>query len=481
MEDSKGGLEPLPNSVRDEVLLAGLLMPLATTNLRAPIRPLISISDASEFGGSAAEASQFIAATDKKLQEHIRAREMAMGEEVPKLLGSVAPTNVLCSICGGLNPHKLAHCPLGCPSSFCSTGCYLKHRNTCAHAKLEREKVIILSPQKENNLIFTFISNGISVDWELPRRKRTPEAALVIAFSRGPSQKPALQQLDVLKAQRVEGRLAVLWGGSDSRVWQLRPTMEMEKSLDTFKLKGKGFALLHNLPKKCFQGLEMISKEADWSDGWKAFTLCVKRALRERGAFQFPAEEEDQQKWILDCLLNSTRGYTNRGVAAKVSDEITKLLATVGSGKEAAHLRHILQFCDFRGSEVSLRDETVNEGSRQIIPYPAIVWEWKSVQSYEWRQTHHINVLELIAFFNYLRSWVSKPEHHGCRLLHVVDSRIVSCVLAKGRSSSCKLNRVLRRVGALMLASDIYVFPLWTVSRWNFADSGSRALCPVGD
>ena len=91
---------------------------------------------------------------------------------------------------------------------------------------------------------------------------------------------------------------------------------------------------------------------------------------------------------------------------------------------------------------------------------------------------HHINVLELIAFYNFVRACVRKVDNHNCRILHVLDSRVVSCVLAKGRSSSVKLNRVLRRVNALMLASDVYLFPLWTVSGWNFADHGTRALCP---
>ena len=147
-------------------------------------------------------------------------------------------------------------------------------------------------------------------------------------------------------------------------------------------------------------------------------------------------------------------------------------------GRESEHLLHVLEFCDFRGSEVSLRDGTVNEGDRQVIPYPAIVWAWRSVQSYTWRQPQHINVLELVAFLNYLRACVRKPSNHSSRCLQVVDSRVVSCVIAKGRSSSCKLNRILRRVNALLLASDVYVFPLWTVSGSNFADAGTRALCP---
>ena len=148
------------------------------------------------------------------------------------------------------------------------------------------------------------------------------------------------------------------------------------------------------------------------------------------------------------------------------------------AGKEREHLKFVLKNCDFRGSEVSLRDGVVCDGSRQVIPYPAVAWAWRSVQSYAWQRPHHINVLELIAFFLYLRACCIKAECHSYRFLHVVDSRVVSCVLAKGRSSSTKLNRILRRVGSLMLAGDMYVFPLWTVSGWNFSDHGSRAVCP---
>ena len=69
---------------------------------------------------------------------------------------------------------------------------------------------------------------------------------------------------------------------------------------------------------------------------------------------------------------------------------------------------------------------------------------------------------------------------NGFRYLHIFDSRVASCVLAKGRSSRSKLNRVLRRVNALLLVGDVYVLPMWTISGWNSADVGSRAVCPVG-
>ena len=198
------------------------------------------------------------------------------------------------------------------------------------------------------------------------------------------------------------------------------------------------------------------------------------------GPASIPGGREEQHVWVLDCLLHSTRGFSKPGVAAKISEEVQNLLTTVACGKEAERLLHVLEFCDFRGSEVSLREGTMSEGNRQVIPYPAMVWAWRSVQAYAWQQPQHINILELVVFFNYLRACVKVPGNHSSRFLHVLDSRVASCVIAKGRSSSCKMNRILRRVSALMLASDVYVFPLWTVSGWHFTDSGTRALCPVG-
>ena len=148
----------------------------------------------------------------------------------------------------------------------------------------------------------------------------------------------------------------------------------------------------------------------------------------------------------------------------------------MAKGGEYEHLKYLLRYADFRGCEVSLRDGSVCEGGRQTIPYPAIAWDWKCVQSYGWQNSQHINILEVVAFFSYLRACVNNVNNHSVRFLHVLDSRVASCVLAKGRSSSCKLNRVLRRVGSLLLASDMYVLPMWTISSWNFSDHGSRAV-----
>ena len=58
---------------------------------------------------------------------------------------------------------------------------------------------------------------------------------------------------------------------------------------------------------------------------------------------------------------------------------------------------------DLRDSVVRVESGEVLEGGRQLVPYPAIAWGWRSVQSYRWQAAQHINVLELLACFNYFR------------------------------------------------------------------------------
>ena len=148
------------------------------------------------------------------------------------------------------------------------------------------------------------------------------------------------------------------------------------------------------------------------------------------------------------------------------------------SGQEQAHFRKLLDIVDFRGSDVRLDTGSVLEGARQSVPYPAFCWAFSCVQSYRWQQSQHINVLEMLAFFNFLRRITALGES-SFRFFHILDSRVCSCVIAKGRSSSKLLNRVLRRINSLLLSSDCYALPLWTISAWNFSDAGSRFVRPA--
>ena len=189
-----------------------------------------------------------------------------------------------------------------------------------------------------------------------------------------------------------------------------------------------------------------------------------------------PGDAELQTQWILNSINHSTKGLARGGLSAHVSSQVFNLLKGMRPGLEASHLQSLFTLLDMRGSDVKLDTVTVVEGGRQLVPYPAIAWDWKSIQSYRWQTPQHINVLELLAFFNYIRAWTVHKDARSVRFFHVLDSRVSSCVIAKGRSSSKLLNRILRRVCALTLVADLYVLPLWTVSSWNFSDPGSRAV-----
>ena len=187
-----------------------------------------------------------------------------------------------------------------------------------------------------------------------------------------------------------------------------------------------------------------------------------------------PQQPSRRQPWILAALRSSTKGLKTLGAAVRALEQINKALGSMQPGLELAHLHWVLKHVDARGSDVELITGELSEPIRQTTPYLAPAWAWRAYHAYAWNSSHHINILEFAAFLNYLRSRSTSTFVHSSRWVHVFDSRVCSCVIAKGRSSSALLNRSLRRTMAYLLASDVYVQPLWTISSWNFCDAGSR-------
>ena len=99
--------------------------------------------------------------------------------------------------------------------------------------------------------------------------------------------------------------------------------------------------------------------------------------------------------------------------------------------------------------------------------------------SYAWQEDrHHINLLEVRVFLNFILHESESIRFQGKRFLHVFDSQVATAVVAKGRSSSSQINRLLRRIAAVLLATDSYPLVLWTLSQWMFSDKASRAVEP---
>ena len=122
-----------------------------------------------------------------------------------------------------------------------------------------------------------------------------------------------------------------------------------------------------------------------------------------------------------------------------------------------------------RGTEVRFEVPIEPEETR-VVPYPAHLWRWKTVASYPFSHADHITTLELTAAFCEIRRQARSLRGQKRRYFHVVDSQPIFYVLAKGRSSSRRLNRLARRVAPIAL---------WTLSKWNAASGPSRRFDPA--
>ena len=134
-----------------------------------------------------------------------------------------------------------------------------------------------------------------------------------------------------------------------------------------------------------------------------------------------------------------------------------------------------LRRTEFRGSDVRLDLGVIYRPD--MSPRTTIDprrWKWTVGSSYAWRKSEHINVLELRAVLNALE-WRSRSKRfRSKRFLHLSDSQVCLSVLTKGRSSSRKLNRILRRISALCLSLNLFPIYAWIASRLNPADEPSR-------
>ena len=59
-------------------------------------------------------------------------------------------------------------------------------------------------------------------------------------------------------------------------------------------------------------------------------------------------------------------------------------------------------------------------------------WNWRVFLSYRWHRQDHIDVLEVAAAFDALRTMVKKSASHSCRRLFLLESQVATGVLTKG-------------------------------------------------
>lgn len=247
----------------------------------------------------------------------------------------------------------------------------------------------------------------------------------------------------------------------------------IHEALDKWDCPGHPNLLPYEVP----EGLEFdTSEEAQYP-----MRLCIAyaQALKRQVIRQTPVPINDmpfdEDSALLGALRTSTRGFQDPAAAELALQKIVEVLATMEDG-EKHHLKWLLRQVALRGCDVKLLSAN-EDGSQSVMsPYPAFRWNWSTRLSFPWKHEQHINVLEVSAFLVEFRRRTRQTQGLGIRFFNITDSQVMFHVLTKGRSSSPRLNRLLRRTNALILFSGTQPVHLWTISKRNFADAPSRRV-----
>jgi hypothetical protein len=198
-----------------------------------------------------------------------------------------------------------------------------------------------------------------------------------------------------------------------------------------------------------------------------AYAQALKESMNRRTPQPVGMLPRDQLMAIFSAVKRATKGLQKEEVAMKVAKHVHAWVNSMTPGHEQDHLAKLLRHVSTRGCDVKIWLDPP-------APYPAFVWLWRTLVAYRWGQPQHINLLEVSAFLVEIRRRARDSTALRGRFVNITDSQVAFHCLTKGRSSSSRLNRLIRRVAAVSFAADLTPFHIWTISKWNFADHGSR-------
>ena len=269
--------------------------------------------------------------------------------------------------------------------------------------------------------------------------------------------KGTLQPMKRLSVARQNGKFVSVEHPSASFFWALRevkqaacaPGVYIQSIEKVFTRAGRPIQIwvMHN--SEALRALMEArgNTQVQGYEHWVVLLACGVGAemLAHEGGLP-PREHSQWGMWASEQLRDATASLHNPSAVRGAANGVAAILATMVPGREMEHLVNLLRWADYRGSDVRLDAGELFDGSRQVCPYPATAWKWRSVLAWPWRRRQHINVLEFTAFLTYLHSKVAHSSFQGQRIFHVFDSRVAACVVTKGRSCSRVLNRGCRRL-----------------------------------
>jgi len=148
--------------------------------------------------------------------------------------------------------------------------------------------------------------------------------------------------------------------------------------------------------------------------------------------------------------------------SATYVDALADRLALVLSVGIRRH-RQIVDFFD-AGKAKGLESQVVNS--------LALCCQWKEEESWTFKKSSHINILELSVLGRLAKRLGSQGK--SLRAVSLADSFVVSAATSKGRTSSAGLSPVLRRYNAVCVACGLYFNVPFVPTRLNPPDDLTR-------
>ena len=156
---------------------------------------------------------------------------------------------------------------------------------------------------------------------------------------------------------------------------------------------------------------------------------------------------------------------------------------SVSTRMPASLAEELWRLSEMKGEAVRLDGDCIEELCMEEPREPSLVasivgksMHWKVTGSYTFRQTSHVNLQELRALRRELVRMAAAGEHQGTVVVALNDSRVVVGAVSKGRSSSFKLNGMLRGLLPHLILGGVSVALLWIETAANPADYPSRGL-----
>ena len=224
-----------------------------------------------------------------------------------------------------------------------------------------------------------------------------------------------------------------------------------------FQYRRELYALLHHT----YKYIDRMAKSR-----WVRMPGYIQDELRSC-ALHLPFAYCSMRRQLAGSILATDATPTGGGaVLAKVPSELAAELWRQSEIRgQAVRLDH--------DSDLCLDAEVPAEPSKFASVVAQCV-HWHVCSSYSFRQTSHINLQEARALRRELIRMAGNPAWRNHIVICLNDSRVVVGCMSKGRSSSFKLNGVMRSLVPHLILSGLGFGLIWIETGANIADHPSR-------